>query len=218
MDLNVKHSEYAKIYGISTQQAAREIRKACLSLPDNSYFQLRADWDGNVLSELDNKIFTKSELSELTAFKKGNIVQDCSFGIRRGESEITFTKSFIAHALPVKDYFTQYRLYQADSLTNENHIGLYEELQRWFDIKSNSGLYITTPNRLINKLLLPSTYEKYAQMRRGFIDPALKNINKNTNLHVDLVEERVDPTKPKSKIKRLLFNITEKKAVIDKAL
>ena len=215
LDTQISHSEYAKLYNVSLNQACIEIRKACKSLPNNTYFALRPDWDNNILADFDERIFTREELLGYSAFTTGNVVDVCHFGIKRGVSEIHFTRSFLLHALPVKNYFTQYRLYQANSLNNANHIALYEEIQRWFSNKDNEGVFITTPTRLINKLMLPTTYEKYPQMRRGFIEPALKNINENTNLNVILKEERENPESKRSKVQRLFFYSTGKESSLD---
>ena len=215
LDTSISHREYARMYKLSSQQAAIEISKACYSLPDNTYYVPRPEWDGNVLTELDDKIFTTAELSKLKAFRKGNVVDSCDFGIERGVSKVTFAQGFIKHAIPLSNYFTQYRLYAADSLTVANHIALYEELQRWFDKKNNGGVYITNPTRLINKLGLPQTYEKYPQMRRGFITPALKSINEKTDLIVDLKEYRENPDNPRSKVTRLEFVITGERSDFD---
>ncbi|SKA52779.1 RepB family plasmid replication initiator protein [Photobacterium toruni] len=211
LDGTIKHNVYAKLYNISIQQASKEVRQACLSLPDNSFFVPRPEWDGNILEELDQQIYTKSELNELKAFSKGNVVDVCDYGCRKGESDVYFTRSFLLHAIPVKNYFTQYRLYEADSLTNANHIALYEELQRWIDTKEGEGIYITTPIRLINKLQLPKTYESYPQMRRGFITPAMSNINENTDLNVNVEEVRADPKNKRSKVIKLYFHYSKKK-------
>lgn len=210
LDFTIKHSKYAEIFNLSKQQAVNEIRKACDTIVDNNYYVPRPEWDGNVLSELDNDIYTKDELKTLKAFTKGNIAERCDFGIRRGESQVIFTRSFLEHAIPIKKYFTQYRLYEADCLNNANHIALFEELQRYFCQKTNTGLYETNPTRLINKLLLPKTYSKFTQMRRGFLIPAIAAINEKTPLTVSMKEIREEESNPKSKVKRLVFTYRKK--------
>lgn len=216
VDNQINHREYADLYQISIQQASREIGQACNSLPENAFFIPRPEWENNILEELDQRIFTREELTAYKPFSKGNMVESCDFGIKVGMSQVIFTKTFLALTLPVKNYMTQYRLYDADCLSNASHIALYEDLKlRYSDaleqgVVSSDGSPLcveVTPNYLATKLLLPKSYEQYAQMRRGFIAPALKAINKNTDITVELQEIRVDDS-PRAKIVSLHFNIS----------
>ena len=152
-------------------------------------------------------------MNKLAPFQSGNIVDTCSFGIRRNESEIIFTNGFLKLTLPVKDdIFTQYRLLQAKTIPNSLHVALYEEFRRWV----KAGTYIATPTKLINKLQLPHTYSAYSQMRRGFLEPAIKSINEKTDLDIKLREDRLTDN-PKSKVVNLVFDI-KKKAQFDTEL
>jgi hypothetical protein len=215
MDLTINHGEYGKLFNISTSQASHELFTACHSFTDNSLYMPRPDWIGNVLDCLDDQILTSQEVSELAPFKTCNIVEACDFGIRKNESDILFTRSFMKIILPIKDdIFTQYRLLQAKGLTNALHVALYEEFRRWI----TKGVYNSTPTRLINKLQLPATYSSFSQMRRGFLEPALKLINERTDLQIKCVEERLEPDSPRSKVIGLAFNISKKEEFDTKLL
>jgi len=204
LDMVIKHNEYAILFNMSTQQAAGEIASACLSLTKNMLYIPRPEWENNVIDCLEEKILTRDELDKLLSFQASNIVDTCKFGIRRNESEIMFTSGFLKLILPLKnDIFTQYRLLQAKSIPNALHVALYEEFRRWV----KAGFYKITPIRLINKLQLPHTYELYSQMRRGFIEPAIKSINNKTDLNIKLKEQRINPENPHSKVINLIFSI-----------
>lgn len=207
IDVIVNHGEYAKLFSLSNAQAAHEIRKACDVLPDNCIYQARPEWKDNILDSLEDKILSAEELKSLAPFQKRNIVDTCSFGIRRGESEIIFTTGFLKLLLPVQnDIFTQYRLLQLKGISHSSYVDLYEELKRWII----TGSYRTTPIKLINKFGLPETYSSFPQMRRGYLTPALKAINAKTDLNVECVEKRIDPNKPKSKVIGLKFKMSRK--------
>lgn len=206
VDASIKHGEYAKLFNMSVQQASREISRACKSFTSNVIYRPRPEWKENMQDCFDEKILTTEEIADLLPYETGNIIDTCRFGVRRNESEIIFTNSFLKLILPVsKDIFTQYRLLQAKGLTNALHVALYEEFRRWV----TAGKYVVTPTRLINKLQLPSTYSAFTQMRRGFLEPAIKSINKKTDLDVT-VEEIRSSEKSNGKVTNLIFTIKRK--------
>ncbi len=213
LDATINHREYAALFEITNNQASIEIRKACDAFPDNVIFIPKPEWLGNIISDLDEQILSREELEALSPFAKVNFAETSAFGIRKGESEIIFTRTFLSLLLPVKgDYFTQYRLLAINKAVNSTFVDFYEILRTFL----NLGEYDITPNRLINKLLLPATYSSFTQLRRGFLVPAIKKINKITDLIVEVKEfrEEREGVKPKNlKVIKLKFKIRLKTEV-----
>ena len=203
VDQYINHREYADLYNISVKQASREVHRACDTMAGNGLYIPRPDRDSNALSILDNELLTLKEINELKAFQKIVFAESSDFAINKGESLILFTKSFLKFLIPNKNYFTQYRLFTAKRIVNPKHITFFDLMKRWV-VK---GRYECTPTYLINKLQL--TYPDYSQMKRGFLMPALKKINKESDLYVTF-EPIIDPTSTKKKIGLLSFKIVKK--------
>lgn len=187
----ISHREYAELYGISPNQACKEISEACRTFVHNNYFIHRPEWDENALDGLDLDILTEDEIKALKGFQTGNFVDHCKYSVGRGVSEVVLARGFIDLMMPVGGkLFTQYRLFNAKSLNHATHVALYELLKRWYVDTDGRGYFKTTPFRLINSLGLPKSYKAYTQMRRGFLTPALAAIEEKTDLTVELEEVR----------------------------
>ncbi|WP_439234736.1 replication initiation protein [Klebsiella pneumoniae] len=75
--------------------------------------------------------------------------------------------------------FTTYSLRDCGSLRNPRTIRLYESLAQF----KSSGLWVTTHAWLNDRfVLLESQQKNLAELKRSFLDPALKQINEKTPL------------------------------------
>ncbi len=111
---------------------------------------------------------------------------------RLGGKSLSFSKSValhdkvIGHYLNIKHYklvitnqFTTYSLRDCGSLRNPRTIRLYESLAQF----KSSGLWVTTHAWLNDRFVLPESQQKnLAELKRSFLDPALKQINEKTPL------------------------------------
>ncbi|HBX7073672.1 TPA: RepB family plasmid replication initiator protein, partial [Klebsiella pneumoniae] len=95
--------------------------------------------------------------------------------------------------------FTTYSLYDCGQLNSVRVIRLYESLCQF----RSTGVWITTHDWLCERFMLPASQKNnIAEMKRTFLEPALKKINEKTPLKVTYTTEEDG---------RLLFNFLDKK-------
>ena len=97
----------------------------------------------------------------------------------RGIWEIEFNHKLLRYIYGLTNQFTTYSLRDCGSLRNPRTIRLYESLAQF----KSSGLWVTTHAWLNDRFVLPESQQKnLAELKRSFLDPALKQINEKTPL------------------------------------
>ena len=116
----------------------------------------------------------------------------------RGIWEIEFNHKLLRYIYGLTNQFTTYSLRDCGSLRNPRTIRLYESLAQF----KSSGLWVTTHAWLNDRFLLPESQQKnLAELKRSFLDPALKQINEKTPL---FAKYRIDDSG------KFLFSILDK--------
>lgn len=101
---------------------------------------------------------------------------------KTGKVKIAIDEWVYPEMLEVKEKFTKYELYNILALSGEHAISLYEQ----FKSRQNLGQWIVEREELKNLLMINELkhYEKWYEVKRKIIEPALKQINKYTDLNV----------------------------------
>lgn len=116
----------------------------------------------------------------------------------RGKWQIEFNYKVMPYLMGLTSQFTTYSLYDCGKLRSVKVIRLYESLCQF----RQSGIWITTPEWLSERFMLaPSQRTNMAEMKRSFLNPALKNINDNTPLKASMSQDEEG---------RLIFTILDK--------
>jgi len=100
----------------------------------------------------------------------------------RGIWEIEFNYKLLPYIYGLTSQFTTYSLKDCGSLRNPRTIRLYESLAQF----KSSGIWVTTHEWLNDRFLLPDSQKKnVAELKRSFLDPAIKQINEKTPLRAN---------------------------------
>jgi plasmid replication initiation protein len=104
----------------------------------------------------------------------------------RGKWQMEFNYKVMPYLMGLTNQFTTYSLYDCGKLKSVKVIRLYESLCQF----RQSGIWITTPEWLSERFLLPASQRtNMAEMKRTFLNPALKNINESTPLKASMKQD-----------------------------
>lgn len=163
---HISVGEYADTFHVSTPTASRDMKYAVETISEKAVtFHLHND---------DYEIVKRPWLAEAGA-KKG-----------WGEWSIEFNQKIMPYITGLSSNFTTYSLYDCGKLKSVRVIRLYECLCQY----RSTGIFKTTHEWLVDRFHLPeSQRQNRAELKRTFIEPAVKNINKSTQIKVNYKEE-----------------------------
>ncbi|EPT1451949.1 replication initiation protein [Escherichia coli] len=99
--------------------------------------------------------------------------------IGRGKWRLVFNPLITPFMSGLSQQFTTYSLYDARKLNSSRTIRLYENLCQF----RSSGIWITTHEQIAERYELPDSQRlHFSEMKRTFLDPAIKKINAHTAL------------------------------------
>lgn len=163
---SVTVADYARFFKVGIDTASGDVKKGVSVLADSSV------------------IFYPKE-GEYEQIKRPWLAEA---GLKRGRGkwQIEFNYKVMPYLMGLTNQFTTYSLYDCGKLKSVKIIRLYESLCQF----RQSGIWITTPEWLSDRFMLPpSQRANMAEMKRTFLNPALKNINENTPLKASMRQE-----------------------------
>lgn len=99
-----------------------------------------------------------------------------------GEVEVHFTEQVLPQITGLNRLYTQYRTGSIVDLTSVYSVRIYE----WLCQFRSTGWMKITVAELRDRLNLTDSYDKFNDLRRRVIDVAVKEINKSTDLNVEI--------------------------------
>lgn len=175
---DVSVSDYVKYFNVSTSVASRDVKSGIKALGESCVTFYPKDGEFEQV--------TRPWLSE-AGMKRG-----------RGAWRIEFNYKVMPFLVGLSSQFTTYSLYDCGQLNSVKVIRLYESLCQF----RSTGIWITSHEWLSDRFMLPESQQSNrAEMKRTFLDPAVKKINEKTPLKVSYSVEEDG---------RLLFNIIDK--------
>lgn len=172
-------SDYVKYFNVATSVASRDVKAGV-----------------NALGESTVTFYPKE--GEFEEVKRPWLAEA---GMKRGRGswQIEFNYKVMPFLVGLTSQFTTYSLYDCGQLNSVRVIRLYESLCQF----RSTGVWITTHDWLCERFMLPASQKNnIAEMKRTFLEPALKKINEKTPLKVTYTTEEDG---------RLLFNFLDKK-------
>ena len=154
--IRVTAAEFGETYGIDPRKAYEELREATNHLYERS------------INEIAGKKTTKLRWVDLATYHDGE-----------GWTEVRFTPAVLPLLTLLREKFTSYRLQQVANLRGKYSIRIFEMLAQF----SSTGLMRITLEDLVSALQLP--YERYADIARRVIEPAVEELTAKSNLDIN---------------------------------
>jgi plasmid replication initiation protein len=174
--ITITAKEYGELFGIQLKHAYQQLREAT----DNLY-------------ERDIKI------RDAKTRKRRRWVQAADYNDSQGSVSLSFSDYVKPYIGQLNGLFKSYQLQNVCSLKSIYSIRLYELLNQW---RETGNRYVRLDD-FKNMLQISDKYERYADLRKCVIEPAIKELNQKTDFCVSF-----KPEKQGKKIVRLTFNFS----------
>lgn len=182
-------------------------------LPKDGFLTIRADTFADVfgidvrhayeaLDDAAKRLFNR----DIRRYSKGKLVEQMRwvFHVRyrdgQGCVELGFSPTVVPHLTMLNKEFTSYQLKQIGSLSSFYAVRLYELMSQFLKL----GERACTLDQLRQMLDLGDKYQDVKDMRKRVLDPALKEVNANTDLAVT-----AEPMRQGRKITGFSFTISK---------
>jgi len=154
-------ADYIKYFNVATAVASRDVKNGIKALGQSCVTFYPRDGEFEQV--------TRPWLAE-AGMKHG-----------RGAWQIEFNYKVIPFMVGLSSQFTTYSLYECGQLNSIRIIRLYESLCQY----RSTGIWITDHAWICERFMLASSQKQNrAEMKRTFLDPAIKKINDKTPLKV----------------------------------
>ena len=176
--IRVTASEFEKTYGIAQKVSFRDLRAAGRGL------------------------FAR-KITFIEQGKKGQIITDIRWVNKakyyegEGWIELQFYDELLPHLTKLTKRFTTYKLEQAKALKKMYSWRILELMM----MHKSHGHFEMNLDEFIKTLELPKSYQAFGEMRRKVLEPAMKELSKNSGYHVEYTV-----LKAGRKVKRLVFD------------
>jgi hypothetical protein len=158
----VSVDSYSKTFGVTIETASNHVKEGASQLISPVWF---ADKDDPSLDEEGVPWLYK------VASRK-----------KRGYWQLQFHPDILPYVLGLKRKYTSFNILNCGAFKNTRQIRLYESLSQY----KSSGYWTVEPEWLADKFKLPKSQRNNAgELKRRFLEPALKVINANTPIEAD---------------------------------
>lgn len=154
-------NEYAEIYNVEMVTAYKALSKSSDRLYDRS-----------ITIKSEGKEREIRWLQEKAKYDSGKV-------------ELIFTNEVSKHISEVVTKQTAYRLAQATQLRTQHSIRLFEIFQTVIDHENQEGEWEVSVDDFKDTLRINDSYERWIDLKKKVITPAISMINRNTSLKVE---------------------------------
>ena len=174
--ITITAREYADLFGMQLKNAYVQLREATSNLYERD-IQIKGDRKTRRMRWVSSVLYNDGE---------GSVTLDFSQRIKPYLSQLN-------------GMFTRYQLAQVTRLKSPYSIRLYELLSQW----RSTGERVIEVSELRSLLELEDKYSKFSDLRKWVIQPAVSELNRQTDLDVTFDTQREGRS-----IARLLFAFT----------
>jgi plasmid replication initiation protein len=189
-EVTLTATAYADMFDINHKDAYKELQGAVSKL-----------WERTIILKDDNEEEWFRWIQKRVKYHKGE-----------GRVKLLFSDDVIPYLGQLKEQFTSYKLHHVSGLKSTHSIRLYELLMQF----KNTGKRIVSIDEfrvffgLRDKYTSKDKYPLFKDLNKSVITPAIKELNKKTDLVVSLEKKKTGRT-----VTSLIFSFTHKKKAGD---
>lgn len=167
---SVSSEEFSSLCGVSTKHAFQELK--------NSALQLRRREVRVTLEPNSNR---KRQETLVTGW-----VQSITFSKDSGTVKLRFSRDILSYLTELKGFHTSYRLSGVIRMSSTYGVRIYEMLAQWKSL----GEREITIDHLRKNLQLEEKYKTMCNFKARVLDPAMKDINKNSDIWAKVTQSK----------------------------
>jgi plasmid replication initiation protein len=184
-EFELSAKDFANLYGISEDRAYSELQEVARNLYQRSLTIHNPDPKRPKLKKIETRWISSI----------GYMPED-------GKIILCFAQKLLPYLSQLKGTFTRYKLEHIGNMTSMYSIRLYELLAQWQSV----GKREVEIDWLKTQFQLDESYDRMFDLKKRVLDPAVKDINENSNFNV-VWEQR----KTGRRVTHLTFTFAEKK-------
>ena len=184
-EFELSAKDFAKLYGISEDRAYSELQEVAKNLYQRSLTIHNPDPKRPKLKKIETRWISSI----------GYLPED-------GKIILCFAQKLLPYLSQLKGTFTRYKLEHIGNMSSMYSIRLYELLAQWQSV----GKREVEIDWLKTQFQLDESYDRMFDLKKRVLDPAVKDINENSNFNV-MWEQR----KTGRRVTHLIFTFAEKK-------
>lgn len=179
--------DFAMLYGVSKDRAYSELQEVAKNLYHRSL-------------TIHNPDPARPKLKK----RETRWISSIGYMPEDGKIVLRFAQDMLPFLGALKGSFTRYKLEHVGKMTSVYAVRLYELLAQWQSV----GKREIELDWLKEQLQLDSSYDRMNNFKARVIDPAIEDINKNSNFNVSWSQRKTG-----RRISHLLFEFEEKKLI-----
>ena len=181
----ISASEFSRIYGTNLAPTYRDLKTAALKLKRREV---------RITQETNGKGKRKETL--ITSW-----VQSIKYSEGSGEVKLRFNHDILPYLAELNECFTSYSLSNIVKMSSTYGVRIYELLMQWIAV----GEREVSVDWLKDILLLQDKYKTMCNFKARVLDPAIKDINKNSDIQVTFTQRKTG-----RKVTHLKFKFSSK--------
>lgn len=166
----ISASDFSKIYGTNLAPTYRDLKTAALKLKRREV---------RITQETNGKGKRKETL--ITSW-----VQSIKYSEGSGEVKLRFNHDILPYLAELNECFTSYSLSNIVKMSSTYGVRIYEILMQWIAV----GEREVSIEWLKDILLLQDKYKTMCNFKARVLDPAIKDINKNSDIQVTFTQRK----------------------------
>lgn len=188
-EFELSAKDFAALYGISKDRAYGELQEVARNLYQRSLTIHNPDPNRPKLKKMETRWISSI----------GYMPED-------GKVILRFARDMLPFLGELKGSFTRYKLEHVGKMTSVYAMRLYELLAQWQSVGKREIELVW----LKEQLRLDASYERMNNFKTRVIEPAVKDININSNFNVTWTQRKTGRN-----ISHLIFEFNEKKKPVD---